>query len=86
MICGAPRRFHCHGGPAPNRHGVDAAGDVSNAFSKFALLVFDPVEIRRHPCDDAAETRWRVAAMILFQLKVAAASALTAQGERADNT
>jgi hypothetical protein len=50
------------------------------------ILILDPVEIRRHTRDGAAETRWRVAAMILFQLKVAAASALTAQGERADNT
>jgi hypothetical protein len=45
---------------------VGAADDVSNAFSKFALLVFDPVEVRRHPRDDAGEIRWRVAAIILF--------------------
>jgi hypothetical protein len=35
-------------------------------FSKFALFVFDPIEVRRHRRDDAAETRWRVAVMILF--------------------
>jgi hypothetical protein len=34
---------------------------------------------------DAAETRWRVAAMISVLLKVAAASALTGQKEHADN-
>jgi hypothetical protein len=33
----------------------------------------------------AAETRWRVAAMISVLLKVAAASALTGQKEHADN-
>jgi hypothetical protein len=66
MIGGGPGRFHRHGAPAPNRHGVDAAGAVSNVFSKFALFVFDPIEVRRHPRDDAAETRWRVAVMILF--------------------
>jgi hypothetical protein len=66
MICGAPGRFHRHGAPAPNRHGVNAAGDVFKVFSKLMLLVFGPVEVRRHPRDDVVETRWRVAVMILF--------------------